>query len=1381
MKMSNTGVLQISLLCILVVSSSIEEPNFNNIYVNPDAGRDTEGCRTSNSSRSPCQTLNFAFKHRANFTQYILQPNSTNKLNESVATFMNLHMLGISGGGAGSVIVCDGEETGLAFVSVSNISFTNVTFLYCSATRNSTSKKFEDSGFKLYKFKVSLYFYLCENVLMTRVNVSSSPSAAGVVMYDTVGENVIQESIFTNNSVLHSGTECGGGGFAVEFSYCIPGDDQCSDSKNYTSNIGAYYSFLGCNFSHNSASNNGIGKNSTYIVPYQSNHQAFGRGGGLSIFVNGAAAQNTIHISRCLFEGNSAQWGGGLFLEFHDQTSNNTVHVSNCTFVGNWCNYTLDMGTGGGGARIGHYVYNYYHWNTNEGNLIEILDTNFSMNLAMYGGGLSISPALQNTALGKEAFFKLVRLTFDKNHGKFGAALHIRLFRLILQGIPIFLTIKDCSFLSNRVHYAEVLNKSHGPYTIGVGAVYINEVPVIFQGKAAFYNNSATALAVVGSPVDFTETQALFLKNDGYRGGAIALLGSTYILIDNKTELLFIDNMAVDKGGAIYNRYIEMDDMVTNSNCFIRHVNPFIGPDQWKAVFVFTNNVDLNGHHNNSIHTSSILPCASAGGNGFAKNRSRIFCWEGWSYYNQANLSIIDCQSQISSGVGHISLENSRFRMQAVPGQQFTLPFRVSDDNWNDITQTTAFSAISNVSQSEYLWGGNAATLTGEQGTFIDLAFQTLGDRIWHMEYVAELLLCSPGLKPTNTSCKCTNTYNGAVLCDPDTLNATIIDHHWMGKIEGQIDHLVGGCPPGYCRAVATSLIKLPNSTKDLSRYICSDNREGVLCGECVKGHGPAVNSYAFDCVNCTDINLAANIARYVGSVYVPLAALFAALIVFDIRLTTGPANAFIIYCQVVSSTFSLNADGQLNKLAVGEHPYEALLQSYKFIYGVFNLEFIENLLPPFCLSQNFNTLSVLLLDYGVAFFPLVMIVIVVVCLKLMECCPRSCCPVNRLSARCRLWNRSIKEALLPAFAVFILLSYTKLSLTSSYLVGSWNLIDENGKKIYPARVYYAGQLVVSAPKYIHAYLVPALFIFITFVGFTPLLLLFYPLKAIELCLSRIHFLWRFYPIDKVNFFLDTFQGCYRNNMRFFPGIYFLFRLAINFVYLFTRSWVQQFMGQQIACVIMITLIAVFRPYNKENNLFNYVDTLIFADLAVLNALSQYMYTSSRNGLPPSLSTFVLQYILVFLPLVYMLMYILWYVLVGRNKGARKNLYSKFKLCLMRLRLFKPLSNDFRNSYNSDVITRTDYSVPDSGTQDNDDNDDDDDDDGALFTRAEATNQYRGRGSRAVEDNKDARETDLLCMARDSSSNYSAGYGTMGSSSNPSDVTPDLTHDHKDL
>jgi hypothetical protein len=1246
---------------------------------------------------------------------------SAHNLSESIPPFNNLKDIALVGNGGVATVSCEGDgRSGFAFIAVSQVAIVNITFTSCSEVRNSTSRNFSSADILLDQFLVGLYFYACRDVAMSNVTVDSSVNATGVVMYDTTGINVIQYSVFANNSVQMGVS--GGGGFYVEFSYCVPGNGKCSQST--ISNSDALYTFDNCIFANNNASGSS-NNNSVYILPYHADHQAFGRGGGLSIFMKGNASNNTFSITNCHFESNSAEWGGGLFVEFQDETANNSISVTHCTLERNMCNYTLTGGTGGGGMRIGHYVYNQYE--NRAGNTIKVVQCHFNGNYAMYGGGISLSPTLQDThgPNNGTAVVELTGLWFTGNTGKIGAALHVGLFTLITRGFMLGVFVRNCFFHNNSAHWADLIKMSDKPHTIGAGAVYIFQVPVTFQELNEFYNNSGTALVVTGGHVDMTDTEIFFINNTGYRGGAISLLGSTYILVNN-TQLNFSGNVAINEGGAIYNKYVEMDNLMSQTNCFIRYSNASQGPDDWDgASFWFHNNTDRNGHRINSIHTSSILPCARTGGDYYARKK-RIFCWNGWTYDSPGNC----CQEQITTEAGNITFTTPNNEIQVIPGKEFTIPLNVTNDYDSNLDNEIVFSYTANygnVSKTGYFWG-RSTTLVGKEGLNITVTLESVGDRIWHVQFVAKLMPCPPGLKPNasdayNVKCVCSQTYQNNVWCSPDTLSVGMNDRHWIGQLEDSEEYYVGLCPLSFCNVSESSYVQLPNTSKNLSDYICSEYRTGVLCGMCVPGCGPVVNSPNLECVNCTTINLDANVAKYIASIYLPLALLFTVLILFDIRLTTGPANAFILYCQIVSSTFSLDADGQISMTRTVKNA-GAPSKAYMVIYGVFNLEFFENLIPPFCFSSHFNTLSVLCLDYGVAFFPLAMIIVAVVCLKIKECSPFKVNSTvkkrNRRARKCLgCGTRSVNEALLPAFAAFILLSYTKFSLISSYIMSLQSVIDENGTEQEPQRVYFAGHLKSTDATYIH-YLIPSTIVFVIFVCVTPLLLLTYPLNMLEWVLVRVNILWRFYPIDKIHLFLDTFQGCYKNKMRFFAGLYFLFRLSINASYIATDTWLEQFVVQQVACLIMVTLISLCKPYRIE--FFNYVDILIFTNLAILNTLTLYLYAVSQQHLPPPFSAFVLQYILVFLPLLYMVSYIAWHFMTKRNQWTQKKLHR------YESRISRAITSD------ADV-TRTELKV--------------DEEDQALFARAQVTNQYRHpQGRQVVAHNLPPSEVDTSNSTR---------------------------------
>ena len=1263
-QINNYCVIVLEVLLVLCLYHTVALGYYHVIIIDPLHGNDTDSCIQGKES---CQSLEWTFKsdHRQSSTKYVLNV-GTHFLRFVTEDFEGHQLLAFIGNTNDSnevIIQCTGENTGLGFINVTNATFSNLTINNCSALRNSSSWDYStNQAYQSLQFQVGLYFYLCKDVTLQSVTVSNSPSATGVVMYDVSGTNQITDCQFQNNSVFYpvddtASPHGGGGGLYVEFTYCKPGSSDCSEETHSTNITGSEYWITECAFIGNVANDSITNPLANYIVPNKAYHMAFGRGGGLSVFINGYSKNNIFKVINCNFTGNEAAWGGGMFLEFHDHVYNNNVSIVNSLFEGNKCHYTPDSGTAGGGMRIGLYVY---EKTSGMGNSVNIDTCSFCNNSALNGGGLSISAALHDVDRKEE----LAKVTvnsgiFVQNTARLGSGIHIVKFPLFLIGQILTVVVINCDFCDNSVDYLDPLGLQNViPYQPGEGTVYIHGVPVEFQQSVTFYNNIGSGLAVVKSQVDFSNTNASFYNNSGNHGGGIALLGAAYIVISSNTSMEFIGNSAAITGGAIYNKYISRQTLGNYADCFIRYTNPLIQADEWNATFIFHSNNDLGGSNDNAIHSTSLLPCSWAG-----KNHSRIFCWKGW-VFKEANGTILqDCTRMLSSDIGNITFNQGGNYFKSFPGQPFNLHLDIKDDSGHDMNEETVFLVSTNTTGSalgvngslySYIWG-TKTTIWGESRNNITLQLNTETDRVWHLELLVELQPCPPGFVMNSSqlqSCSCSGDYGRVLICDDNYFSARLLNGFWMGYVNDNNTYLSAQCPPGFCYVEQDFFhFFLPNNSKKLDKLICgSMNRYGILCGSCVEDYGPAVNSPMYDCINCTDP--VGDTLKYISAVYIPLAVMFLLIILFNIRLTTGAANAFILYAQVISSTFSVDADGQIPLNLIAKNHTRALLKAYSVPYGVFNLEFVENLIPLLCIKSKLNTLTVISLDYAVALAPLVMIVIATIIFQVSSCIADRCCKrslhsegVSRTKKFLTKKKRSLSEAMLPAFSAFLLLSYTKLALTPSYILVQAVLVDNNGKETTPKRPFFAGHMTVKNHDYILYYVVPAVVVFATFVAIPPLLLLDYPLRLLEWCLSKVTILWRHYPVGKVHFFLDTFQGCFKNSCRFFAGLYFLFRLVINMTYSFFPFHLEQFIIQEIVCILMIAMLSLFQPYNEQNKLFNRIDVLIFTNLAVVNGLSFYLFVHSMNNPKAdtlSVAVFVIDYILIFLPLIYMIGYILW-------------------------------------------------------------------------------------------------------------------------------------------
>ena len=1315
------------------------------ITIDPILGEDTETC-ANGSGLISCQTLGWAFnsEYRRNSTLYILN-DGQHILNTSTQTFEQLSSLAFIGNSSDVVVYCTTENSGLAFQETTDIRFESLTLFNCSALRNSTSRKYgnnDSNCYEMYQTRAALYFYICSNVEMIRVNVSHSPNAIGVLMYNVDGINFIKNSTFEYNQLSEAEAETpGGGGFYIEFTYCVPKSGNCTCSyQKYSEmptmitqhNHNSMYTFEGCNFTNNIASSVDqtvtSENNSNYIIPNKQSHVAFGRGGGLSIMLKGDAYGNSFNVSKCKFRDNRAIWGGGLLTSFMDISLNNTLLVTNTEFQNNSClskHRHKHHGTGGGGMRVGHYVFQTDR-NLN-GNRVFIRHCNYTGNHALSGGGLSVSPSLQFY----KHYAQLITVNissshFEENTAKIGAAVEMTLFPIVVSGGSPRIYVIDCRFTMNKVY-----NYNYSRMTeTGIGAVYGNGVMLKFLGRVHFDRNNGSALAVVGKKVIFENCIAVFKGNTGRTGGAINLLGVAFIVVNDNTNLNFIQNKAEVYGGAISNKYIGRDYIITNPNCFVRHSDFFRNPDKWGAKFYFEDNHG-SLYDNDSIHITSISPCAWPGWGGI----ENIMCRHNWMYCRDNKTKT--CESEVWTNTGSIAFANNhnsaendttvdffnnnfetvsdffmhhklrfdhqvQLPLQAIPGKAFQLPLELMDDFHHNTTSTTVFAVRTlhtNVSQIDphfvYTAGGYLQ-LNGISNNTVEVHLDTLSERAWHVELRVKLLFCPPGFILSddpprhNSTCKCNpNNYQKRLRCDQSDFTALLRNGYWMGMTNESNNSLVVSlCLPGFCfKNNSADYLVLPSTVKEINTQVCK-NRTGTLCGQCIANYGPAVNRRSYECIPCNDTNTAAHTVYYVLAVYTPLLILFTGIIVFNVRLTTGPTNAFIFYSQIISSTFDLTGDDHI-PLNLIHQRMPILLGAYRIPYGIFNLDFLENFVKPLCLGTGLNALDALQMDYIVATFPLIMILLVILALKIKSYCKSLY--YNLLHRRSRkllqdyvselespsearhsreprrmivckwIQNWQAGESLLHAFSAFLLLSYTKFALTSSYIVNLHPILDANGSQIGPRRAYYAGHFTEHDTMYLWRYYIPSCFI-IVIIGVIPIMLLGYPIIWLEKCICKVEWLWRLYPVTKIHVFMDTFQGCYRDDRRFFAAMYFLFRLTINVGYILTDTWLQQFIFQQIACTVFIVIFVLCWPYREEKWLFNYVDFLMLTNLAIVNALSLYLFAFSQNnhGLALPRSGFWVQYVLVLLPLIYIVVFMVWYLLTPTQKEKITQFFSKY-------------------------------------------------------------------------------------------------------------------------
>ena len=679
------------------------------VTIDPESEKavDDKACHPTPGGESsvPCKTLNYAFEqfqHLSNVKFYLNAPNHTYPLGVT-PNFTNVNKIGIFGNDdfhpVLPVVECE-PHIGLTFLNSDNIVLESVHFLHCSAPQNSTSRNLAtlNSIKSMLKIQVGLYFYNCTNVSMYQVSVVNGSHATGVVMYDVNGLVQVDECNFAGNAAIapRKYKECdgyGGGGFAVEFTYCHPGDSKCAfNNYNISSskrNRNASYLFKNSYFHDNFACGQTTVDYGAWLLSSNDSHQAVGRGGGLCIYVKGDATNNAVTIDNCVFEHNHAVFGGGLFVEMEDNSIGNTVNISDSVFYHNHAFVISELGTGGGGLFVCACTYPSPWTHTDSqpyrSSKFHIDNCNFTRNLALSGGSLLLSVARQNIGqLTDDHVIAISNSVFEKNRAQLGTALYAGIFPTISKGYVPQVMVENCSFRSNAIYYHNKI-----VHTVGIGTIYINAVPLSFSNNVNLTNNTGSAMGAVGTYLDFTGATALFCNNSGMRGAGIALLGSTTILVGEKTVLTFTGNHASQYGGAIYNQYSIREDLKSSTHCFIHYEEPFLDPKSWGATFQFLNNkADAQG---NAIYSSAILPCSFG-----VSDPKQIFCWnkEHWDYGDS------NCTEQIYTKPMKFSQNGTNLSnpIDVYPGYQFRLPLIARDDLGHEVTNDTLYYAYINES-----------------------------------------------------------------------------------------------------------------------------------------------------------------------------------------------------------------------------------------------------------------------------------------------------------------------------------------------------------------------------------------------------------------------------------------------------------------------------------------------------------------------------------------------------------------------------------------------------------------------------------------------------------------------------------------------------------
>ena len=437
------------------------------------------------------------------------------------------------------------------------------------------------------------------------------------------------------------------------------------------------------------------------------------------------------------------------------------------------------------------------------------------------------------------------------------------------------------------------------------------------------------------------------------------------------------------------------------------------------------------------------------------------------------------------------------------------------------------------------------------------------------------------------TNCKCGDSLNGVMQCDPVTLQTSIAICHCITFSVTYNRTVVGNC------LFTCNFVTIPGHIYFETKDSCTPNvdveRTGQLCGECKKGFSPSVYSYNLACVQCVK-DYKYNWLKYITVAFLPLTLFYFIVILFRINATSGSMNVYILVSQCVAAPVHLRMFS-VHTSSSGNILFDLVVSSY----SIWNLDFFRSVYRPFCLHPNVSTLQTFALEYTVAVYPLVLIILSYFFVKLHDhysIVVRIWKPFYWCFAQIRReWN--VHSSLIGAFATFILLSYVKIINVSFDLLTPVALYDIHGNRMPKLFLYYDGTYEFFGKHHLpYAFL--ALVMFLVFNIFPLLLLSLYPCKRFQRLLNYFNL-----SREPLRVFVETFNGCYKLepfNCQYFAGFYLLIRI-INLALIAMTTTPLYYPLTASMFSLAAFLVATIRPY--KINALNILDTIFFGVLAM--------------------------------------------------------------------------------------------------------------------------------------------------------------------------------------
>jgi len=195
---------------------------------------------------------------------------------------------------------------------------------------------------------------------------------------------------------------------------------------------------------------------------------------------------------------------------------------------------------------------------------------------------------------------------------------------------------------------------------------------------------------------------------------------------------------------------------------------------------------------------------------------------------------------------------------------------------------------------------------------------------------------------------------------------------------------LVGTClyAPSNSNTLESLYTTMPMNVTMLDDFVCgSHNRTGLMCSKCREGLSLAALSYQMECIQCS--SSVKGIIIFFSLTFLPTTAFFLFVMLCNINLTSGYMNSILAVIQITLLDINKNPSIFIYKSSNLLTYYPTIFMLT--IFGIFNLDFLRYVIPPFCISQSLTSLQAVALEYVIPMYYFLLIAITYICVEMYD------------------------------------------------------------------------------------------------------------------------------------------------------------------------------------------------------------------------------------------------------------------------------------------------------------------------------------------------------------------------------------------------------------